>query len=111
MDDMRFRLSTDKPLHINEFEYQQQFDLHPKSDCLADIIEMQEMDKPTYVFMCYALPGTIGQRVENWGIPIERFPHQLTIEVSAENVTSPLVASYELRVDDRGRLWMQGRSA
>ena len=103
-DDMHFKVSTDKPLRLNDFDYQQSFDLNPNTDRLVDIAAMPELDDNPRIYMLYAIPG---QRAEvHNSIPPILFPHTLTLQVSGENLTNPVEATYILSIDGLGRLQM-----
>ena len=84
---------------------QQSFDLNPGTSQLIDIAVMPENAETPRVWFYYAQPGE-GKSERNLGVPLERFPHRLTVEVSAENIFVPVIAAYELSIDSLGRLRM-----
>jgi hypothetical protein len=47
--------------------------------------------------MLYAVPGAEKSAVRA-GLPVDKFPHRLTLQVSAENLLHPIEASFSLTV-------------
>lgn len=105
--DNRFKWGTDNPImnYGAGFEYTQQKDLAPSSGEFIDIAEMDETQAPAdaLVTILYAL------KKESFAYSYIKpvvFPHTLKIQVCADNLTSPVSATYVLSVED-GKLKMR----
>jgi hypothetical protein len=103
---MRFKLNTDQPKLIQEFEYKQSFDLAPGGHEFVDIACLDERQgAAALVFMLYAIPGGGATAVRN-GIAQEAFPHALIVQVCADDLAHPIECKYRLAIDSLGRLRM-----
>jgi len=104
---LTFKLTTDQPKLLSDYEYQKEFDLLPKNSESIDIACLDENDTSTNarVWMLYAIPNANKSAVRA-GLPLNEFPHILTIEISAENVFEPMGISYKLDINDSGLLRM-----
>jgi hypothetical protein len=103
---MRFKLTSDQPAQLQEFNYTLSFNLHPHGQESIDIAAMDEREAANpRVFMLYAMPGGGGTAVTN-AIATRVFPHRLVVEVSAENLPAPVRFKCDLSIDNIGRLRM-----
>lgn len=101
-----FKLTTDQPRRLQQFPYQQSFDLRPGTERDVDIAAKDEWDTvDPRVFMLYAIPGGSDAQIAN-SIADRAFPHTLIIEISADNIMKPEQRTYELSID-AGRLRMK----
>jgi hypothetical protein len=75
--------------------FRQCFDLHPHTSTLVDISHFNERKAAfEFVWMHYAADTSRS------GLPPGKFPHRLTIEVSADNLVYPMTQEYVLRLID-----------
>lgn len=102
---IHFKLNTDQPAIIQSYEHRQSFDLPPGGNevvCIAGT----NTNVPQMIIMLYAVHGVGGQGIRN-AIPPALFPHTLTIEVCADNISKPIEKKYFLSVDSDGIFTME----
>lgn len=97
---IHFKLNTDQPKIIPSYEHRQSFDLPPGGHeviCIAGT----NANVPQWIIFLYAVHGVGGEGIRN-AISPAVFPHTLTIEVCADNISKPIEQKYLLSVDDDG---------
>jgi len=105
----RFKLSRESPTIIPSFEHTQSFDITPGGNEIISIAGLHETDDNAGVIMLYAPRGKAGEQTKNY-IPKEFFPHELTIQICAENLHIPEEVTYNLYINDSGMLIMDKKT-
>ena len=105
-DGQRFKLRCEQPLIIPSHIHQQSFDLAPREPEYVSIAGIDETSQDSNVIMLYAARGAASEQIKN-SIPRELFPHQLVLQICAENIPNPQELTYQMDFEDGKFIFIQ----